>query len=125
MNQEQLSKENNSFTTEVALQATSAIDVDRQPIFGYDGLTEVLLMGAATVVGFKILYRKSILYLDRIHPLQPNIFQKLAQPKCKKCRFYNPNSDFQCSVHPVTLQFNEAKSCPDYWQRDRRKFLHR
>ena len=124
MNQEQSSPANNLPSAET-LQVTSAPDLQRQPNFGYDGSLEVLLMGVVIVAGFKFLYRKSRLYLDRTHPLKPNMWQKLAQPNCQKCRFYNRSSDLKCSVHPLAVKFSEAQSCPDYWQRDRHKFLHR
>ena len=124
MNQKLL-KEDNFTTTEITTQATPAIDLDRQQNFGSDGLMEILLMGAVTVIGFRIIYRKSILYLDRIHPIKPNIWQKLTRPNCKKCRFYNHSSDFKCELHPLVFKLVRAESCPDYWQSDRRKFLHR
>ena len=124
MKQEQSSQANNLLIAET-LQTTSAIDLDEQPSFGYDGLLEILLMGAVTIAGFKFLYRKSRLYLDRTHPLKQNIWQKFAQPNCQQCRFYNCNSSFKCSVHPSVLEFSKAKNCPDYWQRDRHRFLYR
>ncbi|MEM7594163.1 MAG: hypothetical protein AAF383_22070 [Cyanobacteria bacterium P01_A01_bin.83] len=72
----------------------------------------------------------------------------MAQPNCSKCRFFDRtldssfngrkdlsasdprnglsrNSYLKCAVHPVRVNNTAAQNCPDYWQRDRRKFLHR
>ena len=90
----------------------------------YDGLLEVLLMGIVSVAGFYLLYRKSQRHLDKANPQKLNIFKRLAQPNCSKCRFFDRNSYLKCAVHPVRVSNIEAQNCPDYWQRDRRKFLH-
>lgn len=97
----------------------------REVSASYDGMLGLLVMAAFTVVGFRFLYLKSPLHLDQVKPIKPNLLPRLAQPNCKKCRFYRRDSDFQCAVHPVRVNFAAAQTCPDYWQRDRRKFLHR
>ena len=91
----------------------------------YDAVLGILIMAATTVAGFRFLYLKSPFHLDKFKPIKPNLFHKLAQPNCKKCRFYNRNAEVQCRVHPVRVKFVEAQTCPDYWQRDRSLFLHR
>ena len=91
----------------------------------YDAVLGILIMAATTVAGFRFLYLKSPFHLDRFKPIKPNLFHKLAQPNCKKCRFYNRHARVKCAVHPVRSSFAEAQNCPDYWQRDRSLFLYR
>lgn len=91
----------------------------------YNGVLELFIMAGFTLVGFRLIYLKSVRYLDRARPVKSNIFKRLARPNCKKCRFYNRHADLQCAVHPVRVSFTEAETCPDYWSRDRHKFLHR
>ena len=91
----------------------------------YEGILGLAIMVAMAAVGFRFLYLKSPFHLDKVKPIKPNLFQKLAQANCKKCRFYNRRAEVKCAVHPVRVNFAEAQTCPDYWQRDRRKFLYR
>ena len=116
--------ENNLIATQTVTDTTAATHIQLETATGDNGLMGLLLMGMLIAAGFHILYRNSSLYLDRAVPLRSNLFKKLAQPHCQKCRFYDSASDFKCTVHPFRLNLNQAKNCPDYWQRDKRKFLH-
>ncbi|MGD1922520.1 MAG: hypothetical protein ACFCAD_28675 [Pleurocapsa sp.] len=112
--------------TEIELEPTMYSVASNQGLATeYDGLMGVLFMGIVTVAGFNLMYRRSPFYLDRVRPLKPNIFKRFAQPTCKKCRFYNRNGYFKCSVHSLRGNNLDAENCPNYWQRDRRKFMHR
>ena len=115
---------NASKITEIVNSTAPPETLTKETLTGYNGLFEVLLMGLFSVAGFYLLYRKSQLRLDKANPPKPNIFKRLAQPNCSKCRFFNDNSYLKCAVHPVRVNNTAAQNCPDYWQCDRRKFLH-
>ena len=133
---------NASKITEIVNSTAPPETLTKETLTGYNGLFEVFLMGLFSVAGFYLLYRKSQLRLDKANPPKPNIFKRLAQPSCSKCRFFDRNLDssfngsqtrnglsrnsyLKCAVHPVRVNNTAAQNCPDYWQRDRRKFLHR
>lgn len=123
MNQDRLP--NNNFVNIETEPTASSLSSNQEFSNSNDAWLGILFMAAVTVAGFRFLYLKSPLYLDKLRPIKPNIFQKLAQPNCKKCRFYSRHSHLHCVVHPLRVTNLEAETCPDYWQRDRRKFLHR
>jgi len=123
-NNESLAK-NASKMAEIVNPTTPPETLTRDTVTGYNGLFEVLSMGLFTVAGFYLLYRKSQLRLDKANPPKLNILKRFSQPSCSKCRFFNKNEYLKCAVHPVHVSNIEAQNCPDYWQRDRRKFLHR
>ncbi|MCC0175898.1 hypothetical protein I4641_02740 [Waterburya agarophytonicola K14] len=116
---------NASKITEIVNPTTPPETPTKETLTGYSGLLEVLLMGMVTVAGFYLLYRKSKLHLDKANPPKPNVFKRFSQQSCSKCRFFNKNEHLKCAVHPVLVSKIKAKDCPDYWQRDRPKFLHR
>lgn len=116
---------NTSKMTEIVNPTTPPETPTKETLTGYNGLFGVLFMGMVTVAGFYFLHRKSKLHLDKANPPKLNIFKRLAQPSCSKCRFFDHNSYLKCAVHPVRVNNIEAQNCPDYWRRDRRKFLHR
>ena len=116
----------NSNKQSETIEYSLASSISHEEIAGiYDGIIGISIMAAMTVLGFRFLYLKSPFHLDTVKPIKPNVFQKLAQPNCKKCRFYNRRAKIKCALHPVRVSFAEAETCPDYWQRDRRKFLYR
>ena len=116
---------NASKMTEIVNSTAPPETPTTETLTGYNGLFEVFLMGLFSVAGFYLLYRKSQLRLDKANPPKPNSFKRLVQPSCSKCRFFDRNSYLKCAVHPVRVNNTAAQNCPDYWQCDRRKFLHR
>lgn len=135
-------RSSNNNTENIEIEPTISQVSSNQEFSANEGLLGILLLAAFTVAGFRLIYLKSGLHLDKFRPIKPSIFKRLTQPNCKKCRFYSRtldssfngdsprnglsrNSHLHCAVHPVRVNFAEAENCPDYWQRDRRKFLYR
>lgn len=125
MDKNESSAKNVSKITEIVNPTVPPETPTTETLTDYNGLFAVLFMGLFSVAGFYLLYRKSQLRLDKANLPKPNIFKRLAQPNCSKCRFFDRSSYLKCAVHPVRVNNTAAQNCPDYWQRDRRKFLHR
>ena len=117
-------EQNASKITEMVSSTLPQESTSEEVTIGYNGVFEVLIMGAASLAGFYFLYKKSKLYLDRSSRLNINLFKR-SQASCSKCRFFDRNAYLKCAVHPIRVGKPEAKDCTDYWQRDRRKFFHR
>jgi hypothetical protein len=126
MNDREYLEKNAPRITEIISPTTSLETPKREVVANHNSGIELLSIGIVSIVGLYFLFRtaKSGQKKDNDNN-SLNVFQKIAPPSCKKCRFFNDNFHLKCAVHPVRVGNVKAKDCSDYWQRDRASFWHR
>lgn len=127
-------EQNASKITEMVGSTIPQESISKEVTIVFNGVFEVLLVGAASLAGCYFLYKKSKLYLDKGSRPKANIWKRFARHSCSNCRFFDKNAYLKCAVHPVIVGKPEAKDCTNYWQRDhevprlcrdRASFFHR
>lgn len=99
---------------DIAVNEPKAYPDPVEPLFTSLGFLGISLI----VVGLKLKPAK----LRKLFSFRFSLLKRHQHPCCTKCRFFNPQAEPKCAVHPRMVLSIQAKNCSDYWARDSQKF---